>query len=65
MKTFHPEYIIDGKKKTKAVIISFDEWQSILEKIEELEDIKAYDKVKSKKLAFVTFEEVTKKYRKG
>lgn len=55
MKTLHPEYIIDKNKR--AVLIPIKEWQKILEDIEELEDIKAYDNAKTKKLSFVSFNE--------
>jgi alpha-L-arabinofuranosidase len=47
MIALHPEYVIDNKKEKKAVIIKFNEWNKILDEIEELDEIRAYDKAKS------------------
>ena len=65
MKTLHPEYIIDENETKKAVLIPFKEWQKILEEIEELEDIKVYDKIKSKKLKFVSFDKAIDQIQKN
>ena len=46
MKLIHTEYIIDDKGKKKAVLLPLEEWDKIVEELEELEDIKAYDKAK-------------------
>ncbi len=47
MIAIHPEYIVDQKHNPKAVIVPIKEWNNILEEIEELEDIRAYDKAKA------------------
>ena len=47
MKTIHTEYIIDDTGNKKAVLLPLEEWDKIIEELEELEDIKAYDKAKS------------------
>jgi hypothetical protein len=60
MKTLHPEYLIDEKKNKKAVLIPFREWKKIVEDIEELDEIRAYDKAKLKKLKFVPFDKILK-----
>ncbi len=39
----HQEYVIDEHQETKSVLLPFDEWRQLLEEIEELEDIRAYD----------------------
>ena len=49
MIALHPEYIVDTKKHTKAVVIPINEWNIILEEIEELNDIRAYDAAKADK----------------
>ena len=49
MIALHPEYIIDREKHTKAVVIPVKEWETILEEIEELNDIRAYDAAKADK----------------
>ena len=49
MIALHPEYVINNKEKTKAVIIKFNEWKNILSEMEELDDIRAYDTAKADK----------------
>ncbi len=39
MFEFHPEYIVDERSNKKALVILMDEWNSILEEMEELNDI--------------------------
>jgi len=65
MIALHPEYIIDDSKKKKAVIIKIDEWEKIVEKLEELEDIESYDKEKSKMSEIIPFEQAIKEIEKG
>ena len=43
----HPQYVIDEFQKKKAVLLTLDEWQSVLEALEELDNIQACDQVKS------------------
>ncbi len=57
MIVFHPEFIIDENANKKAVIISISEWEQLLEKLEELEDIAAYDIAKAKKDEIIPFDQ--------
>ncbi|WP_295544316.1 hypothetical protein [uncultured Thiohalocapsa sp.] len=41
------EYVTDEHANRKAVIIPYPEWQKILEAMEELDDIRAYDRAKA------------------
>ena len=63
MLTMHPEYVIDEKARKKAVLVSIVEWQSIMESIEELEDIRTYDKPKEQSDAVVPFEEAVRQIK--
>ena len=65
MVTIHPEYVIDENQNKKAVILPFIEWEQILEEIEELEDIRAYDITKSEKDEMIPFEQAVQEIRKG
>jgi hypothetical protein len=47
MLTIHPEYLVDEDKNPKAVVLPIAEWERILEELEELEDVRAYDAAKS------------------
>ncbi|MBI5328278.1 MAG: hypothetical protein HZB80_08330 [Deltaproteobacteria bacterium] len=65
MVTIHPEYVIDENQNKKAVILPFIEWEQILEEIEELEDIRAFDIAKSEKDEMIPFEQAVQEIRKG
>lgn len=47
MLTINPKYITDQKGKRISVVISVKEFEALVEKIEELEDVKLYDQVKN------------------
>ena len=49
MIALNPEYIVDAEKHTKAVVIPIKEWDIILDEMEELDDIRAYDAAKADK----------------
>ena len=46
MKPLHEEYLIDGNGQKKAVLLPIAEWNEIVEALEELDDIRAYDTAK-------------------
>lgn len=58
MSQIHREYLTDENGNKKAVVIPLAEWHKIIEALEELDDIKAYDKAKSVNSEPVSFEEV-------
>jgi len=47
MLSLHPQYVVDDQKHPQAVLLSLSEWGQIMDELEELEDIRAYDQVKS------------------
>jgi len=47
MLTIHPQYITDNTGKKISAILSMKEFKTILEELEELEDIKLYDESKN------------------
>lgn len=55
MLDLHPQYIIDTAGK-KMVILQMKEFKTIIEELEELDDIKLYDKVKADKNELVSIE---------
>ena len=63
MLTLHPEFVIDKGAKKKAVLVPFAEWRHLMEAIEELEDIRAYDKAKSHQDASVPFEQAVQEIK--
>ena len=49
MKT---QYITDDEGEKIAVVLPIKKWRKMLEELEELDDIKTYDKIKKSKLKF-------------
>ncbi len=49
MTTINPQYIIDKKGNRISVVIPVTEFETIMEELEELEDIRLYDEAKSDK----------------
>jgi hypothetical protein len=43
----HPEYIVDENLNRKSVVLPYSEWKNIVEEMEELDDIRAYDRAKN------------------
>ncbi len=46
MLTINPKYITDQKGKKLSVVLSVEEFEAMMERIEEKEDIRLYDQVK-------------------
>jgi hypothetical protein len=65
MMTFHEEYVVDDKGTRKSVVIPMNEWERVLEAIEELEDIRAYDEAKSLPSDPVPLEKALEEIRDG
>ena len=64
MKASGAQFITDDKGKKQAVILSMKEYKKIVEELEELEDIKMYDEVKSKNEKSIPFSDYLKKRNK-
>lgn len=60
MYTFHEEYIVDQNGQKKAVVLPYKEWQKVVEDLEELEEIRQYDIVKSKPSEPIPFDQAIK-----
>lgn len=43
-----PQFLIDVKGKKTGVLLSIKDYKKLMEELEELDDIKAYDKAKKK-----------------
>ena len=65
MTKLHEQYITDEKGIKKAIVISVSEWQKIIDELEELEDIRAYDEVKVKPSNPIPFKDAVNEIRKG
>jgi hypothetical protein len=47
MLKVHPQYITDSTGKKLSVVLPLDEFETIMEDLEELNDIRLYDEAKS------------------
>ena len=65
MVELHPEYVVDKDKHPKAVLLPFDEWQKLTEELEELDDIRAYDKAKSSSQERIPFQQAVQEIEEG
>jgi PHD/YefM family antitoxin component YafN of YafNO toxin-antitoxin module len=60
MYAIKEQYIIDKQGHKTSVLISIKDYQKILSDLEELEEIKAYDKAKERNEELVSFDEAMK-----
>ena len=63
MLALHPQYIVDDTQTQQAVVIQINEWQGIMEQLEMLDDIEAYDKVKKTQNEVISFDQAVKELR--
>jgi len=59
----NPQYVVDNKKKPRGVLLSIEEWEQVVEELEELEDIRAYDAAKAGPQDSLPFEEAVREIR--
>ncbi|RME68589.1 MAG: hypothetical protein D6778_01720 [Nitrospirae bacterium] len=59
------QYILDSNGKRIAVILQIEEYNHILEKLEELEALKAYDEAKSSKEEAIPFEQAVEEIERS
>ena len=65
MITIHEDYLVDEQGRRKAVVVSLEQWQKVLEALEELEDIRAYDEAKGRPSEPAPLEQAIREIREG
>lgn len=65
MFKIHEEYVVDGDGNKKAVLVPLSDWQKILEALEELDDIRAYDEAKSQPSDSIPFDQAIEEIQRG
>ncbi len=65
MKSIDEKYVTNEKGERVGVILSMEDYQKVLEQLEELESIRAYDEAKASKDEMVPFEQATEEIEKG
>ena len=53
----HPQFVVDENQKPTAVLLPANEWAMLMEELEELEDIRAYDEAKAEPQERVPFDQ--------
>jgi hypothetical protein len=59
------EYVVDEAENRKAVLIPISEWHQLIELLEELDDIRAYDDAKKDPSKPIPFEQAVAQIREG
>ncbi len=65
MVTVHPEYVVDENKCTKAVLLAISEWEAVVDELEELDDIRAYDAAKADEQECIPFDQAIREIQEG
>ena len=53
VQDINPHFITDTSGNKVSVVLSMDEYKTIMDELEELEDISSYDKAKTEDLEFL------------
>jgi hypothetical protein len=65
MEAVTPRYLVDEHRTPTDVVLTIDEWRRVLEELEELEDIRAYDEARSSAQESSPLGAVAKELRSG
>ena len=65
MVTIHPEYVVDKDKHPKAVLLPIAEWEQVMDELEELDDIRAYDKAKTSPQESIPLDQAVREIQEG
>ncbi len=65
MTPFAEQYLVDEKGNRKAVVVPISAWEQIVEALDELDDIRAYDEAKREPSDAIPFEEAMKEIEEG
>ena len=63
METATPRYVVDEHQAPTDVVLTIAEWRRVLEELEELDDIRAYDEAKSSAQESSPLDEVARTVR--
>lgn len=59
------QYVVDAQQHPQAVLLPLAEWERIVEELEELDDIRAYDEAKAGPQEAVPFEQAVREMQEG
>ncbi len=64
MAPIHPQFIVDDNQRRRAVVLPLAEWEQVVEELEELDDIRAYDQAKAGSQEAVPVEKAVREIEK-
>ena len=65
MVTLHPEFTVDEKQHRRMVLLPVIEWDRVIEELEELDDIRAFDAARNTPQESVPFEQAVREIGEG
>ena len=65
MDALHPQYVVDENQTPKAVLLPVAEWEQVVEELEELDDIRAFDQAKAGPQETIPFEQAVREIEEG
>ena len=65
MNALHPQYVVDENQTPKAVLLPVAEWERVVEDLEELDDIRAFDLAKAGSQETIPFEQAVREIQEG
>ena len=65
MLKLHPEYVVDEHQRRKAVLLPLAEWDRIIEDLEDLDDIRAFDAAKAGSQEVISFDQAVCEIQEG
>jgi PHD/YefM family antitoxin component YafN of YafNO toxin-antitoxin module len=65
MVAIHPQYVVDQEQRRQAVLLPVAEWDQIVEELEELDDIRAYDEARAATQESIPFEQAVREIQEG
>ncbi len=61
----HPQFVVDESQRRQAVLLPLADWERIVEELDELDDIRAYDEAKSGSQEELPFEQAVREIEEG
>ena len=60
MNALHPQFVVDENQTPTAVLLPIPEWQQVVEDLEELDEIRAFDLAKAGSQETIPFEQAVR-----
>ena len=65
MTNLSPKFVTDENGEKQAVLLTFDEWRRILVDLEELDDIREFDRAKAEPQDAISFDQAVREIEKA